>query len=335
MTGYRSHLLAGVSALAILLAAPPGLRAQDQTQWNAAIDGTWTWWLEGGATYAGGGRSYVGGFIPAFALGNGPGWEGAAGFDYRFSAIWHVSGQFRYGRNRVAAKADNNVPASFLLTTDGVPTPVPFGVAGGASAQRKEDHWLADFMVGRDMGLGWGNAEIKAGLRIASIRGEIDGSANWVVPACLFCVSFTFPQTAAFTQQSRFFGAGPRLALGQSIPLWGRWAFDYETGIAVLFGERSVSQSVTVTGANVQACAAGCPINASSSNSGAVFNFDAEPGISYAINQNWKLAANYRFDGYWRAIRTFDAGNNVVNVNRFYQGAFLRVTYAGYSASGP
>jgi hypothetical protein len=39
-----------------------------------------------------------------------------------------------------------------------------------------------------------------------------------------------------------------------------------------------------------------------------------------------KITASYRFDGYFNAIKEFDANGNLVDVNRFYQGPMLRLT---------
>jgi hypothetical protein len=53
---------------------------------------------------------------------------------------------------------------------------------------------------------------------------------------------------------------------------------------------------------------------------------NAEAGLSYWLNPNLKITASYRFDGYFNAIKTFDANGNLVDVNRFYQGPMLRLT---------
>lgn len=328
----RLRLLASVSALAILAADGTQVRAQERAALNQSLNESWNWWLEGGGTSAGGSASYVGGSAPGLGYGNGAGWEAAIGFDYRLDRLWHLSGQFRYGFNKIASKAASPV-ASFLVPSDTgartVPTP------GSASASRREDHWLADFMVGREMNIGLGRTQAEVGVRIASLDGQTTGSAIWSVVQ-----GFSSPpppplnQNAAFTQTNKFLGAGPRVAVEGSLPFFGGWSFYYDFGVAALLGDRSVVQSVTLFGPNGNPCLNGCPINASSSDFGTVVNFDAEPGISYRLTRNWKLSANYRFDGYWHAVRTFDAANNIVDVNRFYQGAFLRVTYTDYSASG-
>jgi hypothetical protein len=57
----------------------------------------------------------------------------------------------------------------------------------------------------------------------------------------------------------------------------------------------------------------------------AVFNLDAQAGISYWVTRNFKLTASYRFDGYWGALSVLENGVNV-NQSRFYFGPMLRAT---------
>ena len=47
--------------------------------------------------------------------------------------------------------------------------------------------------------------------------------------------------------------------------------------------------------------------------------------LSYAMSRNAKLMVSYRFDGYCKALRTFDSAGNIVNVNRFFHGPMLRL----------
>jgi hypothetical protein len=287
--------------------------------------------MEGGGTGLGGGDPYIGGFAsPGFAVKPKRwGWEVAGGVDYRFNSVWHLSAQFRYGRNKAASRSHGpqatfSVPTSATATT---PTIVPVRVNGSGSASRKEDHWLADFMVGRDMNIGVGTSQFKVGVRVASINGKTTGSATWNVPTTT-AATVTAAHTRSYVQKSTFVGVGPRAALEGSIPLGGAWAFDYNMGVAALFGNRKGEQTVTISGPNANPCLAGCPAAATTSSNGTVLNFDVQPGISYAIRRNTKLTASYRFDGYWNAMRTADSDSNNVNVDRFYQGAYLRLTNA-------
>jgi hypothetical protein len=346
---HKGALLAGVSTLALAVADPALVGAADLpvrpafvTKAPALPPAVLNWWVEGGASHMSG-DPYVGGFSPAFdILPKRWGAEGAAGFDYRFDAVGHLSGQFRYGRNKVASRTHNpranfSVPNSVATPTisgGSVLTPagaVNVGANGSGAAQRKEEHWLADFMVGRDMNIGKSNMQGKLGVRVASIDGNTTGSASWNVPLLLVSGVPTgafAAQNLAYTQQSKFVGVGPRAALDGSVPLGGAWSLDYNLGVAALFGDRKLSQTASYSGPNVNPCLTGCPGTFTNNSNGAVLNFDAQPGISYAFSQNVKLTASYRFDGYWNVMRVVDSTGNATNVDRLYQGASLRLGVA-------
>jgi len=100
-------------------------------------------------------------------LGIKPNWggEGAIGFDWQGTAFapWHLSAQFRYG-----------------TAQSGI------GFTGTATANEtlREDHWLVDFNVGRDFGLGNGsNAQWTLGVRVADLRSELNINGNFALHA--------------------------------------------------------------------------------------------------------------------------------------------------------
>ena len=274
----------------------------------------WTWWIEGGGQGVIG-DPYVAGLTPPFdAKPSDWGWDVAGGFDYRFNGVWHISGDFRYGANRRNMSSIQNgcigsTSCNTLMT-------------GSNSATRKETNWVADFMIGRDLGLGSGNSQIKGGLRVAEIRGTTDGSiVNWVPTAAVTI------GPSVYTQSNRFTGFGPRLALEGNMPLGGAWSVDYLVGVSGLFAQRSASQSGFTPLNNFGfPCFSGCPISTSASGDGFVFNTDAMLGIAYAITSNVKLAVNYHVDAYFKALRAFDSAGNPTYVDRIYHGPSLRVT---------
>lgn len=63
-----------------------------------------------------------------------------------------------------------------------------------------------------------------------------------------------------------------------------------------------------------------------SSDTAAVFNVDAQAGLSYWFSPSTKISASYRFDGYFHALRATGPTSQVVNVDRFYNGPMLRLT---------
>jgi opacity protein-like surface antigen len=326
----------GAAAAANLAAAP-------------ALKNDLTWWVEGGAAYLNGGKSGVAGFTTPFDVGAKPqGWEAAAGFDYRLDKTWRVSGQFRYGRNKSRSKSSSPIASFSVFST--IPTfyTVPF--VGKNTGERKETHWLAYFMVGRDLGLGAGlPSTLRFGVRVAEITGKTTGSARWnniptTITFLTTCVTAPTPAVCIthkrdYTQESSFFGAGPRLALDGSIPIAPRWSLDYMGGVAALYGKRTAIQKVDISQSMQTVfptplpvplratCVSGCPVDMSVSDHAWVFNADAAIGLSYAISDTVKASISYRFDGYWNALKGFDANGQPDNLDRFYQSATLRLTF--------
>ncbi len=133
----------------------------------------------------------------------------------------------------------------------------------------------------------------------------------------------------SFQSRSRFLGVGPRLGIDGSNPLGGSWAFEYIGGVAVLFGQRKItaSQALSATDSFGTDFVAGQPTAIDKSEFAAVFNLDAEPGISYSFTPAFKVTASFRFDGYWSALKVIEADGTIGNQNRFFYGPMLRATW--------
>jgi hypothetical protein len=286
--------------------------------------GTWTWWVEGGGVNLSG-DPFVAGFnAPPFDVrADRWGWQGA-GFDYRFAGSdWHVSADFRYMGNGSNSASSTEI-ASFA------PGPALNAVAGSNSANRKENAWEADFMVGRDLQIG-NPTQVKFGLRVADIWGQTNGSARWayaVITPPPFTGAYTY--TDGYQQTNKWIGAGPRAAIEGTVPLQGAWSIDYNGGVAALFGHDSVTQTVavTTTGPFVPTCLTGCPVAATSGSNAVVLNADAQIGLAYAFSKSAKLSANYWVDGYWNGMRGFNSSGSAVNLSRVYSGPTLKLTVA-------
>jgi Legionella pneumophila major outer membrane protein precursor len=282
---------------------------------------TWTWWIEGGAINAAGPTQFFGPITVAGTTVNTGlgtprpnwGWEGAIGFDYQAAAFapWHFSGQFRFG----SVEKSRSAAAALAGTVGGT----PFNASLNANQSIREDHWLVDFNVGRDLGVGNANAQWTLGVRVADLRSKMNLNGNFAVTVP--GVTTTHGVFNA-VEKSEFLGAGPRLGVVGSTPLGGAWSFDWLAGAAVLFGERKLERTASATTATGSVAA----ISFNNSDNAAVFNLDAQAGLSYWFNPNLKITASYRFDGYWNAIKTFDANGNLENVNRFYNGPMLRLS---------
>lgn len=321
MKNLKVWLLTGASVGAIAAANSTGAYAADLGPRPALVTkappvtayNPWTWWVEGGAQAVSGGDPSIPNLTPAFTPGKKTwGWDAAAAVDYRFNSIWHVSAAFRYGEN----KKRTSTGVQRAVDTTG------YIFSGTTSADRKESNWVADFMVGRDLGFGGGTSQLKAGLRVAHIEGNTSGAGDLNLTA-----GFGYLIRQSYSQSNKWTGYGPRVAIEGNAPLSGPWSVDYMVGLAGLFGTQSINQ----TGANPSnlgfACATGCAATVSSSSNNVVFNADAMLGLAYAITPYAKLALNYRADYYANAVRTVSSTGAFSNTERLYHGANLRLTY--------
>jgi hypothetical protein len=319
--GLRIALLAGASVVALAAVAPSaGAADMNKTMPMKAPPApapkeTWSWWIEGGAMNVAGDAFSIGPVIsnikPKW------GWEGAAGFDWvpQGWGPWHLSGQFRYGTAQ-------RTQAFHGSTTLIVPTGTTLIAIASNNEKIRDDHWLVDFAVGRDLGLGNGsNAQWKLGLRVADLRAKLTASGS---------VATTPGKTGVFStvQKATFVGAGPRLGVDGSTPLGGGWSIDWLGGVAVLFGERQTTQTTfpTPVGAGVF-----LPITSASaiSDTTAVFNVDGQAGLSYWFSPTFKITASYRVDAYFSALKTVKPGtaNGSFNsLDQIYNGPMLRLT---------
>jgi hypothetical protein len=305
----RGSLLTGASALALSLSAS-GARGQ-------APNPIWQVWAEGAKFWTGGGGMNVPGLTTlkgfpgtAFSIGPpGPAWEGAFGFDYRWPTTpWHAVFDVRYGKTGTVNKGAFfffSITRPFFTST----------LTNSQSAQEHGSHFVADFMIGRDYGLGGGTGtgQIQFGLRVADLRATVNelqfarGTFYSGGPI------FQLTQTAAGTWSSRFFGVGPRLAVAQSMSLGGLWTFDFAGGIAGLVGDRSLNVAVTVTPGN--------GFFANHSTLDFIFNADGWAGLTFAFAPNYKVTGGIRADYYNNALSTVNS-----TVSRVFWGPFIRLT---------
>jgi hypothetical protein len=317
LTATTDGLIADPAPPRMLLKAPPRT-TPDQV----------TLWAEGGPIITDRDAVFFGDPLPAGKLDHGT--QGAAGFDVRFAdTMWHVSADVRYGFAKHAGTFARNgtvVIPSNTPTFGTAPGNFKVPVTANGAFTEREQHEFADFAIGRDVGLGNYQVQIKAGLRIAQIDSKTAGAANFIAPtfysAGFFGTGLKGAQAGAFSfdQRSRFAGGGPRVGLDGSIPLVGGLTLDYLGGVAVLYGARSLD--VTTAGA---AATFGFH-NFGTSDDIAVLNLDGQAGMSYWLTPALKVSAAYRFDGFWGALKTFDANGQLVNQDRFYKGPTVRVT---------
>lgn len=319
----RGTLLTSASAVALSVSgsATYAQNAAPTTPQTVSI------WVEGAAFWTTGGSFNVplipGIGPPITAFNPKTGIEGAAGFDLRWPSdqLWHIVGDVRYGRTKTVTGH-----STFFASTPiffGPPTPVIQTTTTASSGTEKESHLVADFMIGRDLGVGSNAPELQVGVRVADLRAS--AHVNTLVKATfyssgVFPPAVTATATAVANFSSRFFGAGPRLAATGNVPITGFWSFDYSGGIALLFGER---KSNFLLSGNFSALA----INTNTT--AFVFNADGWAAISYALTPNLKASAGVRGDYYNSPLMSYDINTGgSVNIDRLFWGPFVRLTGA-------
>jgi hypothetical protein len=326
----RGTLLTSASALALSFS---GYSAEAQFVLPANnTTSPWTVWVEGASFQTGGGGMNVpalpGLSAPFMGLDPRGGLEGAVGFDYNWAGPWHAVFDIRYGRSRTATNnSSSSSSSSFHSTTFKTFFSSTKSSSNSQSAWEHESHLVADFMIGRDFGLGTTTGEWQFGIRLADLSARA-----WVQQSATTSSSFfssysgrvlgsgstSSTETATGTFNSRFFGAGPRLAVTGSIPIQVAWSIDYEGGVAGLIGDRSFNYLVTVI--------PGASFSGSNNNYGVVFNADAWAGLSYAFTSHFKMTGGIRADYYADALTTYNYAGGFTNVDRLYWGPFLRLT---------
>jgi hypothetical protein len=308
----RLLLCAGISTVALLVASAE-LRAADLpprmiTKAPVVVPSAWQWWVEGGAFWTAGEHVNFGDPIAQGKPKVGP--EVAVGLDYRFGDGWHIAAQARYGW------ASGGASGPFSLQSAPV---APFIFTNGTVTTNKETHWLADFTVGRDLGVG--NMQAKFGLRVAELTAKTSGTFSGGTMTAPPSPMVTLPFSGAPEQQSKFLGYGPRVALEGSTPIRPAWTIDWQVGGGVLFGDRKLD----LTGGNPASVHFQ---NFSSSKSATVPNVDGMLGLSYWFSAATKMTLSYRADAYFGALTTFNAtGTGTQNIDRIYHGPMIRFTY--------
>jgi len=276
----------------------------------------WTVWVEGALFSTGGGSFNVpalpGPAAPYLSFNPKTGYEGAVGLDYRWpSQAYHFIFDFRYGKTGTATGN------SSAFKTFGTASGVPLTSTTSSHGTERESHLVADFMIGRDLGLGSSAGQLQFGIRVADLWASAQVQEFGQRTFYSSFTAVTVKQSSIGDWNSRFFGAGPRLAITGAVPIVGSWSFDYSGGIAGLIGNRIFDASVASSTV------------ASLNNMTFVFNTDGWVAISYLFTPNYKLSGGVRADFYGDALTTYNVNTGgLEDINRLYWGPFIRLTGA-------
>jgi len=272
---------------------------------------------------------------------------------------WSVIADFRYGKTntgttRLHAQEDAQ-PARCIVPGLPVCDPTYAGFnpaalktginASDSSAREREEHQLADFAVGRDVGLGLfarGRSTLSGGLRYAQLKSttaaQMDG-----VPDLTFYDGWIFGNAtlhhygASIDASREFKGVGPEVTWSASQHLLGNVNtgnvdIDWSITGGVLFGK----QKTNVTGDRGEAYFTGkyydstryqplavAPLGiAPRSESVTVPMLDLSLGLSYEIGR-FKAGAGYRWERYFDVL---DVGyNEHQDAHRTIDGPYFKI----------
>ncbi|MGE5501736.1 MAG: TonB-dependent receptor domain-containing protein [Ignavibacteriales bacterium] len=259
---------------------------------------------------------------------------------------WTLSADLRYGRvngstrNHAEEKGDGGclshpfppyIPADICdpsYSGDGGGNYLRYGTNSADQAiSTHEEHAIAEFSVGRDVGLGGGankrtRSAVSAGLRYADFKSKehfsFKGVPDWNFPDywLLFKYAQHHRDTADIAVERTFEGFGPTVAWDGGLPIWegegGQVNLDWTIKGGVLFGRQKTAASGQEAvayytgkynhppGAQVGPTIYAAP-PASRSKAATVPVLSLGLGLSYEI-QRIKLSTGYRWERYFNAI---------------------------------
>ncbi len=255
------------------------------------------------------------------------------------ASSWRVSAGIRYGETN----GNSNPSANF--TTDPVcAAPPEFAQFcptlsrqlqavietnwAEAEIDSREEHRIADFVVGRDLGLGSFDASVGLGLRYARLNSEthtsLDGVPDWYMADGFypFGISTHTQYNATIDAQRQFEGVGPVVTFDASRALLGdvdsgHLDIDLSVEAGVLFGDREsrVSGGERKDDYSIRTLLVALGYNANGPTQSTPTPFDISPrsdstavptlglglGLSYTIG-GASVGAGYRWERYFDAI---------------------------------
>ena len=208
-----------------------------------------------------------------------------------------------------------------------------------------EEHTIADFDVGRDVGMGLGLASsVSAGLRYAQLRStthmQMFGAADWYLPEqfVLFKYAHNTHYKADLTTSRDFKGAGPTLSWDAAKRLWGPDTshLDLEWSLTggVLFGKQKAAFKGNETSAYFsgkysgrQVLQSGPTVDITNNPAGRSKSvtaplLDLSAGLAYETGR-FKVDAGYRWERYFNVL---DAGYaERKDVDRTIDGPYFKI----------
>lgn len=312
---YRYTVLATVSATALMVMVEQGALAADivapgQDRWWAAVEGQYLLFDGDSAFYGPNEDDPLG-----ISLDPKDGWGigGEVGFQPADSP-WSFLARLRYGESN---KEDGD--ASFYIASD----EPPFSAGGTATADHREQHYIADLEIGRDVGLGTlgddSNIRLFAGLRYAHFKGK------GAVSSSGYSSGFYSGYGSADVDFKRTFsGIGPRIGFDAMVPLADQFALDVGAAGALLFGKQKLKISGSGTSSGVA-----FEVDEERSKSVVVPNLEASAALSWLVTENAKFSLGYRVDSYFEVYDVGAPFGDRDEGDRIIHGPFVKLTIGG------
>jgi len=308
-------------------------------------------------------------------------WASAGGVKFTYQPQpkgWFANVGVRYGRASGGAEEHPkwNIPASHRFSQEKYQTllntfagnqqftdfikniyvfdPASLGWYNYATAmgESKETHAIADFAIGKDVGLGRASSRVSLGLRYAQFNSDsstlLHGRPDFAFPDPVkYEGGHTHRFHASMDAHREFQGAGPAVSWESAIPLpmvmdagAGRIDVDVGVGAAVLFGRQSTKASGDVHGEyNVgvlrqipepgynygrhEVNPYNTPFDYHRTTSVTVPGLNANLGLTYTLD-GLKLSGGYRIERYLNAIDGGIAQRKTYD--RQYDGPYVKVS---------
>jgi iron complex outermembrane receptor protein len=277
---------------------------------------------------------------------------------YAPNADWRISAAYRFGKtNGMAKTAAYQDVAGGLSAGIKYPTVPGYYIAAEqpnhfrAAARDSEEFEIAEFLVGREVGLGafgdGGRSRLSVGIRHAVLdstsKVSMDGVPTQLIPPVVFPFDSTRPQrtrevyTTVLTSDRSFEGWGPLATWDAAIRLWGnedtgRADLEWSAGAGALRGEQTSQSVETRYGAfEITSLAPGVqttslyndPIARERSGDVTVPTLSLSLGLSYAIDRV-KVSTGYSYDRFFDVI---DGGyEETQSFDRTIHGPYLKLS---------
>ena len=201
---------------------------------------------------------------------------------------------------------------------------------------RNSSHFILDFEVGKDLGLGttpWDEPKLKAvaGVRYARLTDnlEIDNTTAtttaWTSTAGGPSVTAQASRTTRNMRRT-FSGVGPRIGLTASLPIIKPVTLDGSVGVAVLFGQaKSWSTQNFYSGSSIASLSLDGTSHSSEDHGRGIVSLSFNVGPTFHLSQNVAISASYKYEAFYNALPANFDSTTQASKNVIIQGPEVRL----------